>query len=356
MRASALLWALGLATSLGAQSITTFPNDYANVPEGPFWSDNLPLAWGTSRVMTIYDAWDLAVPNGMRITRIGFRQDGQMTTLDVGHALQLEVRMGYAMSPASAANSVFDQNYTTAPTTVFGPALFTLPNLRDPASPLPNGVFWLALATPFVFHPANGNLIVEYRIYGNNVGGAAFPYYLDRAWAYTPSNTGVPGCPHSGSATPVLSTQPPVVANQFYFQVSSAPANSLTVLLLTPNGRMVAPYSLQPILPGIAASCMGQLPLPHLVPVVGVADPYANAYFYLNVPANRIPCNDMWVGAQAVSFDFFSPGGVVVSNAMEVQIGIVPSCMQIYAQGPPLSQVSGYLYYGYCPVAFFEYQ
>jgi hypothetical protein len=76
---------------------------------------------------------------------------------------------------------VFDQNYATTPTTVFGPGLFTLPNLRDPSSPLPNGVFWLTLATPFVFNPANGNLVVEYRIYGNSAGGAAFLYYLDRA-------------------------------------------------------------------------------------------------------------------------------------------------------------------------------
>jgi hypothetical protein len=154
----------------------------------------------------------------------------------------------------------------------------------------------------------------------------------------------------------VLSTQPPTVGYQFYFELASAPANNLALLLLTPGGRMVQPYSLQPFVPGIAATCLGQLPLPNLMPVVNFAGPNGYAYYYLTVPAQRLPFNNMWVGAQALCFDFFAPGGVAVSNGMEVQIGIVPACMQVYAQGPPLQQVNGNMYYGYCPVTFFEYQ
>lgn len=356
MRAITLLWALGAATGLAAQNVVTFPADYANVPEGPYWSESLPFAYGTSRVMTIYDAWDITVPSGARILRIGFRQDGQVTQMDVGRSLQLEVRMGYAGSPASLANSVFDQNYAGQSTGVFGPAVFTLPNLRDPASPLPGNVFWLTLTTPFTYTPANGNLIVEYRVFGNSAGGASFPYYLDRAWVHSPHTVGAPGCPHSGSAVPVLDATPAAVGYQFYYELRQAPANNLAVLLLTPMGRIVQPYSLQPVLPGIAASCLGQLPLTQPLSLITFADNGGYAYWYLTPPPRLVPFNDMWVGAQALCFDFFAPGGVVVSNGLDLQIGAEPSCNQIYAQGPPLSQVNGSVYYGYCPVALFDYQ
>lgn len=347
---------LFLCAALSAQTVATFPNEYAVVPEGPLNSPNLPLALGTSRVMCVYNQLDLSIPSGSSIRKLGFREDHDITTMNAGRGLQLEVRMGYTANSHSTLNASFDANYIGAPTTVFGPALFTLPNLRDPQNPLTNGRFFVNLTTPFTYNPGANNLVVEFRIYGTSGGGNSFTYYLDRADFHSPVVNGPAGCVHLAGGPPVLAVSP-VSTNSYYSAtVTQAPANSLAVLLMSVGGQLTAPYSLQSLVPGISPSCQGQVLVAGTQPLVTFTGTtgYANYSFY--VPNSPSTLNDLYLGAQGAFFDFFAPGGVVVSNGAQVQIGIPPRASTIYAQGPPAAAISGSVAAQYCPVAFFEYQ
>lgn len=347
--------AFAAATALTAQTTVVFPADYAQVAEGPLNSPNLPFANGTSRVLLIYDRLDLAVPPGATITHLGFRQDQTLTTLDQGRALQLEVRMGMSNQPAEAPSTTFEANYATPPTTVFGPALFSLPNLRDPANPLPNGQFFVPLSTPFVLPAGAQNLVVEYRIAGNSGGGTSFNYRLDRADFHSPVRLGVAGCPHSGGRVPQLGLSPVRTGASLTATLSNAPANDLAVLLIQPAANLTAPYSLAPWLPGIPANCLGQVAPTGLLSLSTGTSNQGTASFFYAVPNNAAWAH-RWLAHQVACFDVFSPAGVVVSNGAEVQVGLRPRSSSVVAAGPPSSVTSGTRTANYCPVALFRYQ
>ena len=169
-----LLVSLAIAGSLSAQTTYTFPSDHAAIPNGTGYAPNFPYAYGVSRMQAEYDAWDLVIPANTSISRIGFRQDG--TNASTGHALHLEVLMGYTSNNAANLSGTYASNYAGTMTSVFGPALFTLPTLTS----VGGATVWLNLTTPFVYNPpANQNLLVEWRVAANNNGNAAFTYYHD---------------------------------------------------------------------------------------------------------------------------------------------------------------------------------
>jgi hypothetical protein len=343
-----------LTTALAAQSVTIFPSEYTAVTEGPLNAPNLPFANGTSRVMIVYDTTDVAVPVGASITRLGFRQDATLTTMDAGRSLQLEVRMGYTTNSATAPSNAFDTNYDGAPTTVFGPALFQLPNLRDAANPLPSGQFFVNLTTPFVYAPAGRNLVVEYRVLGNSGGGTSFNYRLDRADFFSPVQAGPAGCVHSGGNTTTLNATPVRVGSSTTLTGATGPANTAGVLAIAVGSQLVAPYALDPVFVGIAPTCRGQLaPLDLVLATVTTSSSggFSLAYNVPNVPA----LNDLWLSHQALLLDAFAPGGIVVSNGVQVQVGIRPRTTVIAAQGPP-TVATGTLNVNYAPVAFFSWQ
>src|SRR5262245_53545476 len=100
-----------LASLVAAQNVAVFPADYVNVPDGPTYSPNLPLANGTGRGQIVYEQWDLPVPIGASITRLGFRQDAGTTAMDTGRALQLEVRLGYTTATSANLSTTMDNNF-----------------------------------------------------------------------------------------------------------------------------------------------------------------------------------------------------------------------------------------------------
>lgn len=343
-----------LCAAAAAQTVAIFPDEYSGVPEGPLNAANLPLANGTSRVQIVYDATDLQVPSGHQITRLGFRQDATITTLDLGRTTNLEIRMGYTSLAATAITNNFDNNYAAPPVTVFGPANLTLPNLRDPANPLVDGKVWIQLTTPFTYVPAGQNLVVEYRCYGNSGGGSPFNYRLDRADYYSPVVYGPPGCPHSGGGIPNLTTQPTRPGLSYSCAMTSGPGNSAGVLLVQPGLQLLAPYPLAGIL-GVGAACTGQI-----WPVDGIllnATSSASGGANWNVPLANDPVNaDLYISAQVIFLDLFAPGGLVFSNGSQVLTGARPRTSTLAAAGSPGSAVTGSITQFYCPVAFFEHQ
>jgi hypothetical protein len=350
-----ILCAAAVGALLPGQSIAIFPDEYAAVAEGPFNSPNLPLANGTSRVMCLYEQVDLAIPSGRSITKLGFRQDATLTTLDTGRTLQLEIRMGYSANTQASMVTTFDANYAAPPATVFGPAAFVLPNLRDPANPLPNGRFFITLTTPFAYAPGANNLVVEYLCHGNSGGGATFNYRLDRADYYSPVTLGPAGCPHAGGGTPSLAISSVRPGLSYSTSLASAPGNSFAVLLLAPAQQLVAPFSLQPFVAGIQPACTGQVPLAATGTLTGLTSSSGSLSWSFLIP-NNIAYNDMFIASQAAIFDFFAPGGVVVSNGAQIRVGANPRSAILRAPGPPTAQTTGTISRNYCPVAFFEHQ
>ncbi|MCA8966780.1 MAG: hypothetical protein KDC48_18005 [Planctomycetes bacterium] len=342
-----------LCAPLAAQNLAVFPGDYDQVPEGPLNSPNLPLANGAGRAMLFYDHRDLSVPLGATITRLGFRQDATLTALDQGRSLQLEVRMGYTDLPATAPSTTFDSNYALPAVTVFGPAVFTLPNLRDANAPLPNGQFFIPLTTPFVYQPNGRNLVVEYRVLANSVGGASFNFRLDRADFYSPVVLGPAGCPHSGNHTPQLTITPTRIGSSLTASLAQAPANSF-VMMAIDLGRLAQPYPLGALISGINPACTGQVALGNLVSRAAATNASGGATVTYAIP-NDLAFNDLYLSHQVACFDFFAPGGMAMSNGCEVQLGSKPLAASLSAQGP-VTTATGTIGVNYCPVALFGWQ
>lgn len=344
-----------VAAGVTAQTTTVFPAEYTAVAEGPLNSPNLPFAFGTSRVLIVYDQQDLAVPAGATISRIGFRQDATLTTMDTGRSVQLEVRMGYTTGSAIAPSTTFDNNYDGAPTTVFGPALLQLPNLRDAANPLPNGQFFVDLTTPFVHTPNGRNLVVEYRVLGNSGGGTSFNYRLDRADFFSPVNAGPAGCQHSGGGTPTLIASPVRTGASLTLTGATGPANSFALLIVNVGSRIATPYPLDVVFGGISPLCMGQI-APGSFATLGTGTSASGGFTFSYAIPNNPAFNDLWLSHQALLLDAFAPAGIVVSNGVEVQVGIKPRAAAVSAQGLPTTTTTGSLQANYCPVTFFVWQ
>ena len=350
-----LLSVLFLAAGAASQSVAIFPDEYAAVAEGPFNSANLPLASGTSRVQVLYDAVDLAIPSGRTITRLGFRQDATLTSMDTGRTLQLEIRMGYSTNSPTSMVTNFDNNYAAPPVTVFGPTTFVLPNLRDAANPLANGQIFIPLSTPFPYVPAGRNLVVEYRVFGTSGGGSPFSYRLDRADYYSPRTYGAAGCPHSGGGVPNLTLAATRPGLSFTANVATGPGNSPCVLALNVGVGSVPPYSLTTVFGGINPLCTGQMNPTNLATLGGATGGSGSVSWSFPIP-NNPAFADMLISAQGLFLDFFAPGGLVTSNGAQVLTGVQPRTAIVSAAGAPTAVTTGSKQNNYCPVAFFEHQ
>lgn len=343
-----------LATTALAQT-AIFPSDYTAVSEGPLNSPNLPLSRGVSRVQCLYEASDFTVPVGHQITQLAFRQDATLTTMDAGRQLQLEIWMGYSDKTTTSITTTFANNYVTTPVTVFGPATFTLPNLRDAANPLPNGMVTIPLTTPFTYAPGVGqSLIVEYRVFGTSAGTAQFNYRLDRADYYSPVTNGPAGCPHSGGGTPVLNTQPTRPGISYTTTMSTGPANSPGLLAINLGTTLPTPYPLSPVFAGINPACTGQVDPVGITTLGGTSGGSGTATWSFTIPNNPAFAK-FNITAQALFLDFFAPGGLVVSNGSQVLTGLRPLTSTVAGSGAPTTITTGTVTQFYAPVAFFTY-
>lgn len=330
---------LALAIALPAQ-VVTFPSDHAAVPDGPSSQNWFPYSSGIGRYQAIYDSWDLRIPAGRQITRIGFR--AEPSVMSFGRTLQLQVRMGPSHRWSGALDITFDNNWHGVPTNVYGPASFQLPDLNNPANPNPGGaVVWLDLTTPHTYDPSR-NLLVEWRIFANNNGGFAFSYELDVAGPVSPTVTGPAGCAHSGNVLPVLSSGPAVLGSYWQVTLAQAPANQFVVLLAALSATLTTPYPLQGLIPGIPPTCQGQVPLGGVVTFSSFTDSSGSTLFYTGLP--YLPAfRGVTVATQALCLNPSSPGMAVVSNGEQVQVGAYPAMSTAYNAWDP-NAVTGSLH------------
>jgi hypothetical protein len=334
-----------------AQAPAVFPSDHATVPNGSGGQNWFPYSYGISRFMALYESWDVTVPSGHQITRLGFRANG--TTLSYGKSLQLQVRIGRTDRTAQTMLNNFDNNWLGTPVTAFGPALFTLPDLNNVLNPNPDGnLVWLTLTTPVTFDPTY-NLLVEWRVFANSNGGASFPYNLDRATFLSPVISGPLGCQHSGNQIPDLESRPTKVGGNWTVDLYQAPANQPVLFFLNVGLPLTPPFPLSPIFPGIPPACQGRVSPIALFSLTAVSSAQGYHAFTVPIPNDRI-YNDLILSSQAFCFDFFSPGGFVVSNGDQVQVGIDPAMTVLYHQGSA-TNATGSLLQSFGVVTLFDH-
>jgi hypothetical protein len=138
--------------------------------------------------------------------------------------------------------------------------------------------------------------------------------------------------------------------------LATGPGSSVSVLLFDVGHQLQTPFSLAPMVAGIAPTCQGQITVLNALTLTAVSSSAGSASWAFAIPNRRIPYNDTFVTCQCACFDFFAPGGVVVSNAAQVQIGILPQSAILFGAGPPATTTTGSVSVNYCPVAFFQYQ
>jgi hypothetical protein len=249
----------------------------------------------------------------------------------------------------------FDNNYESPPVTVFGPALFVLPDLRDTAAPLTNGEFYINLTTPFSYVPNGRNLVVEYRVFGTSGGGSSFNYRLDRADYVSTVTYGGAGCQHAGGGPPTMTLNPTRPGLSFVASVGSGPANAPAFLIVALGSGIVTPYSLDPVFSGISPFCEGQINPVGIAILSGATSSSGSDSWQFPIP-NSNQWGKYLISSQAVFLDFFSPGQVVVSNGGHVLTGIRPRTAIVAANGAPTVVTTGSKSTFYAPVALFEHQ
>lgn len=350
MNAIRFLSSVVVGSALCAQ-IVTFPSDHAAIADGQYGQTSFPYSYGVSRIMAVYESWDLGIPNGAQITRIAVRADGQ--TLSYGEGLNLEVRIGPTEKTAADLLPQYDQNWFSPPQTVFGPGLFQLPDLNNPLNPNPDGgLVWLTLATPHTYD-ASKNLLVEWRVLANSNGGASWNYRLDRAGYVSPVTAGPIGCMHSGGQVPRLVSRPTRVGATWYCDLSLAPGNQSVLLFLNVGQSLQPQFPLAPIFAGIDPACQGQVSPVQLFSIAGTTSNNGNLTFSVPIPNDRV-FNDLRIASQAFCFDFFSPGGLVVSNGDQIEIGIDPAMTVLASQGNPAA-TQGTPYRNFGLITLFEH-
>lgn len=334
---------LCLSAALMAQNSVIFPSDHTNIANGESSINWFPFSHAAPfRAQIVYEDWDLGIAPGTPITRIGFRQDGTVTS--ASHEVMLEVSMGVSNGTSETLCSSFASNFAGPPTVVRPQSLFVVPALTGTEP-----IAWIDLPAPHYVYQG-GDLLVEFCVASNDNGNAAWDYRLDMANYVSTVTAGVPGCLHTGGQRPTLQSSPGRVGGNWDIELSNAPVNVPIAIFISPGQQMVAPYGLGTL--ALDPSCMGQLPQNDFISFGGVSDVNGGASWSVPIP-NWLIFNDAYMTSQVVACDMFSTGQLVVSNADEVQFGIDPASTILIGMGST-NLVFGDLYPHYGVVTLFN--
>lgn len=316
------------AGSLAAQTVTVFPFDHVTV-EGSTSITSRPLSAGISRVMLVYSKWRLGIPNGAQINRVGFRPD--MAGTGTGQQVQMEIWMGHTDNLGSGVSTTFDNNYLAPAVRVYDLAIYALPTV-PPVSPGPNpATIWIPLDRPFTYDNSH-NLVVEYRIFANSNGNAAFSYRLDVATYLSDTTTFGTACPTSSSRLTRVTTQPVAAGGSLSVSIANGPASSPGSLLIGASNTTWNGVPLPFALDGFGATgCTVQVSVDASV---GISTNTSGA-FSASLPVPNV--NGLYgqsIYFQAAIADLFAnPAGFVTSSSGSTTIGVNPQATMVAATG-----------------------
>jgi hypothetical protein len=349
-------WMIGaLAVAATAQVHTVFPSDHAGTAPaltlpGSSYDSSTPFSDGIARQMIVYDRWDLRIPDGRRIARLGIPRDDAFTA--TGYRLMLRLRLGQTTRTQQNVSATFDQNYTGTPTVVYGDAqgnakLFALPDL----GPAPAAdVVWLPLDLPFTYSAAQ-SLVADFQVTANQNGNASFWYPLDAAAAWSPSRDVNVGCRSSAGFVPDLQTNATSswIGGAWNLDLSNATASSPIALLVG-----LAPYE-----PGIALAAIGApgcfLSVSAEWSGAATTTSWGSMSWSFPVPPNR----DLFGGriySQVVVRDVFANSlGWITTNGDEVRLGIPPQATLIRGQQGDAFALTGWTTQNFGLITVFEH-
>jgi hypothetical protein len=159
-------------TSEGSPTTTVVPKALSSV-EGsdnngfPFWP--LGASPPSMRYQQVYASTDFSAlsPAGALITHIAFRADAEAPAFSFT-VPSVQVNLSTTSTAPDGMSTTFANNVGADDTVVFGPAPLTLSSSIGPAAgPKPFGIV-IALATPFYYNPASGNLLFDVRSRGGS--------------------------------------------------------------------------------------------------------------------------------------------------------------------------------------------
>ena len=89
---------LALAGASLAQNFTIYPSDHTGTSPnltlpGSTFAYHAPFSYGIARQMLFYDAWDVRIPTGRAIGRLGFPRDESITSTGCSILLKLQMAM-----------------------------------------------------------------------------------------------------------------------------------------------------------------------------------------------------------------------------------------------------------------------
>jgi hypothetical protein len=214
------------------------------------------LSYGVARCQLAIDSWDLAIPNGRQISKIGFTRDGSRTSS--GTQIQLEIKMGQPTLSLSQIGNNFANNYQGgSPTTVFNQQIYNLPDLGGPT-----GVeeFFIMLDAPYAFDDSKV-LVTEFVVTATAPSNQAFNYFIDRGTALVGQRSYGLGCTN-GTTVPTLRSTATRIGRNWTLQARNLTANAPAIWLV----------GVQSFEPGLPLDPIGLTGCTALVnPVVGVS-------------------------------------------------------------------------------------
>jgi hypothetical protein len=350
LRTAILLAALALPTALRAQNYQVFPSDHTTV-EGYSYESGFPFAFGVARCMAVYSVWDLQIPNGAMITKVGIRPDEAASA--TGHRIQLEILMGHTDKELSQLDRTFDNNFLATPVTVFRQQIVQLPNLTASTPGPQTTPVLITLDTPFQYQ-AGYSLIVDYRVYANDNGNQSFTYPVDLTNFYSDKQSFGTGCQTSTSTTPTLTTSGAQLGGYWSIYATDCLAYAPALVLVGRNNTnhmgVPLPFDMGPL---GAPGCNIYVEFVMALPTAMNSSGRHTARFTIPkmIGLYGIPV----FGQYLIGDPFANNLGVVSTNGVSATLGIASQMSYIYRRGDATA-TSGSVYQERGQVSVIEYQ
>lgn len=329
--------ALGAATVLGpgalAQNQTVFPSDHANY-EGEYSQTAYPFSGGVRRQQAVLDRWDVKVPHGRSITKVGVRPDG--TSSSPAFKVQMEILMGHSTLEIAQVKATFAQNYDGNPVTVFTKKIFDLPALTAPMSPPSKTPVLVPLDTPFQYDSAK-NLVIDWKLFGNSNGNNPWSYWMDQGNFFSATSRYGTACNTSANKTPEASAYPAELGGYAGFSLKDMIANTPMSLIINLQAQ-VPPLPLDFL--GATGCSLHVDPTNAIVLNVRSTSSGSHSLQFV-LPAWR-QFYGQSLNGQYVALDAFANNaGIVTTNAAAATLGIKAQVCYVAATGDAEATTGG---------------
>jgi hypothetical protein len=350
---ASLCVALLSSASLSAQTTVMTPDGFAN-REGQSGSLNRPFAYGVGRNQYHYYGNLLPLPNAAQVRAVGFRQDGNPSSLIAESAMtvQMEAFMGNTSKSGTQITSNYANNYDGAPTNVFALRLFNLPARPVQSTTPTNQITYVPLDAPFQFDSSK-NLIFDLIINANANNNTAFRYTSDIADHKTVSSAYGASCNTSTALVPLLAANAEALGDNWIVSLSRAPRSAGAALAIglgnTTYQGLPLPFDM-----GILGAPGCTIHVDMVVNLTRFLTSSGTASWSLPTP-NDLSIDGVTFYAQAFMVDLFANNlGLISSNGVRTTFS-VPTRQQFVGHTGNPAQTTGSVSRSYGMVTYFQY-